>query len=100
MLYTPPTPDQVEQLKKELGYDGNQMAELFGVVGNRAFRRYTSKSPIDKNKRDVSMHMLFFAMARLELSPEDIERVLARMRKAGAVVDLSETTGEDSPSQD
>ena len=95
MRYTPPTPDQVEQLKKELGYDGNQMAELFGVVGNRAFRRYTSKSPIDKNKRDVGMHMLFFAMARLELSPEDIERVLARMRKAGATVDLSETTGEE-----
>jgi hypothetical protein len=40
--------------------------------------------------------MLFFAMARLELPPEDIERVLDRMRKVGASVDLSATGEEDS----
>jgi hypothetical protein len=95
MHYKAPTADDVERLKKELGKDGSEMAELFGVAGNRAFRRYTSKSDDPKNKRELGMHMLFFAMARLVLPPEDIERVLARMRKAGATVDLSETTGED-----
>jgi hypothetical protein len=94
MLYKPPQPEDVERLKKELNLDGTQMAELFGVAGNRAFRRYTSKSDDPKNKREVGIHMLFFAMARLELSAEVIEKILARMRQAGATVDLTAT---DSP---
>lgn len=95
MQYTPPTPDDVERLKKELGLDGTQMAELFGVADPRAFRRYTSKSPIEKNRREISAYMLFFAMARLELSAEAIERILARMRRAGAAIDL-ESAGEQA----
>lgn len=95
MQYKAPTADDIERLKKELGKDGAQMAELFGVKGNRAFRRYTSRSTIDENKREVGMHMLFFAMARLVLPPEDIERILARMRKVGAQVDFSEDAAED-----
>jgi catechol 2,3-dioxygenase-like lactoylglutathione lyase family enzyme len=94
MQYTPPTPDDVERLKKELGLDGTQMAELFGVAGNRAFRRYTSKSDLPKNKREIGAHMLFFAMARLELSADAIERILARMRQAGATIDLSAPAGD------
>lgn len=88
MQYEAPSAEDIERLKKELGYDGTKMADLFGVAGNRAFRRYTSKSDDPKNKREVSAHMLFFAMARLELSAEAIERILARMRRAGATIDL------------
>jgi hypothetical protein len=98
MRYTPPAPEDVEHLKKELGLNGTQMAELFGVADPRAFRRYTSKSDQPKNKREISAYMLFFAMARLELSAEAIERILARMRRAGATVDL--TAPPDSPAPD
>lgn len=95
MRYTAPTADDVERLKKELGLDGTQMANLFGVADPRAFRRYTSKSPIEKNRREISAYMLFFAMARLELSDESINRILERMRKAGASIELAD--GEPQP---
>ncbi|CAL8474551.1 protein of unknown function [Caballeronia sp. S22] len=36
------------------------------------------------------MHMLFFAMARLELDEQTMERVLKRMRAAGATVELDQ----------
>lgn len=103
MQYKAPSAEDVERLKKELGYDGTQMAELFGVADSRAFRRYTSKSTIEKNKREISAYMLFFAMARLELSADLIDRVLARMRATGAVIDLKsepdneEQDGEQQP---
>lgn len=96
MHYTPPQPEDIERLKKELGFDGTQMAELFGVAGNRAFRRYTSSSSDAKNRRELGAHMLFFAMARLELSPEMIDRILDRMRRVGATIDLN----ADSPVPD
>ncbi|ASW00126.1 transcriptional regulator [Paraburkholderia aromaticivorans] len=96
MHYKPPQPEDIERLKKELGLDGAQMAELFGVAGNRAFRRYTSKSDDTKNKRELGAHMLFFAMARLELDAQTIERVLQRMRRVGATIDLN----PDSPAPD
>jgi hypothetical protein len=49
---------------------------------------------VDPDKRrEMGAHMLFFAMARLELSAEAIERILARMRQAGATIDL-DTAGE------
>lgn len=93
MHYKPPRPEDVERLKKELGLDGSQMAALFGVADNRAFRRYTSKSDDPKNRRDINAQMLFFAMARLELDAATLGRVLARMRKAGAEIEL-EPVGE------
>lgn len=96
MHYEPPSAEQVEALKKELGMDGNQIADLFGVSDRRAFRRYTSKSDNPKNTREISAYMLFFAMARLELDRETLDRILARMRKAGAVIDL-DTAGESQP---
>jgi len=93
MNYEPPIPEDLERLKDELGKSSGEMAELFGLASGRQWRRYLSTD--ENNKRDMGMHMLFFAMARLELNPEDIERVLARMRKVGATVDLSGTTGEE-----
>jgi hypothetical protein len=97
MLYKAPAPEDVERLKKELGLNGSQMAELFGVFDNRAFRRYTSTSHDPKNRRELSAHMLFFAMARLELSADIIERILARMRHAGAEIELQPSSS--SPAQ-
>jgi hypothetical protein len=97
MNYEPPIPEDLERLKDELGKSSGEMAELFGLASGRQWRRYLSTDK--SNKRDMGMHMLFFAMARLVLPPEDIERVLKRMRKVGASVDLS-ATGEEEPSQD
>ncbi|KPD17275.1 hypothetical protein ADM96_20470 [Burkholderia sp. ST111] len=98
MHYKPPRPEDIERLKTELGLTGTQMAELFGVAGDRAFRRYTSRSDSTKNKRDLGAYMLFFAMARLVLKPKDIEAVLAKMREAGAEIDLNAPS--DSPAHD
>jgi len=93
MTYKPPRPEDLERLKNELGKSSGEMAELFGLASGKQWRRYLSTN--ENNKRDMGMHMLFFAMARLVLPPEDIERVLERMRKVGVTVDLSETTGEE-----
>ena len=97
MHYEPPTPEDLERLKFELGKSSGGMADLFGVTTGRQWRRYLSDN--ENNKREVSAHMLFFAMARLELSAEAIERILARMRQAGATIDL-ESAGERESSQD
>lgn len=94
MLYSPPSPTDLEALKDELGFSSGKMANLFGLANGRQWRRYLSDDP--NNRRDMGMHMLFFAMARLELAPEDVERVLARMRAAGATVDLPPLSDSDS----
>ncbi|MBB5414121.1 XRE family transcriptional regulator [Paraburkholderia atlantica] len=93
MIYEPPVPDQLEQLKNELGKSSGEMAKLFGLANGRQWRRYLSTD--ENNRRDMGMHMLFFAAAQLELSTEDIERIFARMRKIGARVDRSEEAEED-----
>ncbi|MCR5892185.1 MULTISPECIES: XRE family transcriptional regulator [Burkholderia] len=90
MRYDPPTPKDLEKLKNDLKLSSAQMAELFGVQGGRQWRKYTG----GEEPREISPHILFFAAARLELSPEDLERVLARMRAIGATIDLR--SGESS----
>lgn len=97
MNYEPPAPEDLERLKNELGKSSGEMAELFGLASGRQWRRYLSTDA--SNKRDMGMHMLFFAIARLVLKPEDFERVLTRMRKVGASVDLS-AAGEEGQSLD
>lgn len=97
MRYTPPPPEDLERLKEQLGYSSTQMAELFGIATGRQWRRYTSQSTDPQNRRDMGMHMLFYAMARLELDEATIERVLDRMRQTGAHVDLSAPDGEQQP---
>ncbi|WP_313955673.1 XRE family transcriptional regulator [Paraburkholderia sp. BCC1884] len=62
-----------------------EMAELFGVSTGRQWRKYTSST----EQRDMGMHMLFFAIAQLELDPETMERVLARMRAIGATIEIN-----------
>lgn len=98
MHYKAPTAADIERIKKDLGLDGTQMAKLFGVADRRAFRRYTSTST--ESRREMSAHMLFFAMARLELSAEYIERILDRMRRAGAEIAVEDfTKPRDAPGE-
>lgn len=93
MQYKHPSVESLAALKKRLGYTGTQMADLFGVSSDKQWRKYTG----GKEPREVSPHMLFFAMARLVLKQKEIETVLDAMREAGATIDLSAPS--DSPEQ-
>ncbi|KAK43626.1 hypothetical protein BG58_31345 [Caballeronia jiangsuensis] len=88
MQYAPPSADDLKKLKDSLGKSSTEMAELFGVTSGSQWRKYmVADSP---NRRDMGLHMLFFAMARLELDEQTMERVLKRMRAAGATVELDQ----------
>lgn len=63
--YIPPTAADLEQLKTELGLSSSQMAHLFALASGRQWRRYLSEDK--QNQREMGLHMLFFAMAHLEL---------------------------------
>jgi hypothetical protein len=82
MDYAPPTPADLRRLKESLDATGDQMAELFGLAGNNQWRKYTG----GEAPREMGLQMLFFGAARLELTDEEVERVLARMRAIGADV--------------
>ncbi|EAZ8182151.1 helix-turn-helix transcriptional regulator, partial [Salmonella enterica] len=66
--YTPPTPEDLNQLKETLGYTGAQMANLAGVASNSQWRKYTG----GESPRAMSPHILFFMAAQLILSEDDI----------------------------
>lgn len=83
MFYKPPTIDDLRTLKEELGFTGEQMAELCGLAGGQQWRKYTG----GQEPREISPQMLFFAAARLELDAEALERVANRMRAIGAELD-------------
>jgi hypothetical protein len=93
MLYQPPAPEDLARLKEELNLSSAQMATLFGLSGGRHWRKYTGGA----EPQGISPQTLFFAMAQLELDAETIERVLRRMRRVGATVDLSAPDGEPQP---
>jgi catechol 2,3-dioxygenase-like lactoylglutathione lyase family enzyme len=99
MHYEPPTAEALENLKDALGKSSTEMADLFGLSTGRAWRRYTTQTVDPDKRREMGAHMLFFAMARLELDAEAIARVLERMRQAGATIDLSESAGDSGSSQ-
>jgi hypothetical protein len=82
--YTSPSPADFQGLKNELDYTGKQMADLFGVAGDQQWRKYTGGAM----PREMSPQILFFGAARLVLSDEEFERVLARMREIGARIEL------------
>jgi hypothetical protein len=84
--YTPPSAEDLKQLKDRLGKSSTEMAELFGVTTGAQWRKYMAAD--SANRRDMGMHMLFFAMARLELDPATLNRILDRMRAVGASIDL------------
>ncbi|MCS2162441.1 helix-turn-helix domain-containing protein [Scandinavium sp. H11S7] len=78
--YIPPTPMQLEKLKEELGYTGNQMADLAGVASNSQWRKYTG----GESPRAMSPHILFFMAAQLALNEDEIHKVLGKMREIGS----------------
>lgn len=88
ILYVPPSPAALSKLKADLNKSSAEMAELSGSMESRTWRKYTG------GERAISAQTLFFLMARLELTPKEIERVLGRMRKVGASIDLSADAGE------
>ncbi|MGA3803673.1 XRE family transcriptional regulator [Ralstonia nicotianae] len=90
--YSPPTPQELRRLKEALGFTGEQMASLFGLAGNNQWRKYTG----GEQPREMSAQMLFFGLARLELDDQSIGRILERMRKTGAQIDLA-PDGEPQP---
>lgn len=84
MKYIAPKAEDFQRLKTELDRTGEQMAELFGVAGGQQWRKYTGGI----TPREMSPQMLFFGAARLALSGDEIDRVIAKMREIGAEIDL------------
>ncbi|EKC3618784.1 XRE family transcriptional regulator, partial [Salmonella enterica] len=78
--YTPPTPEDLNQLKETLGYTGAQMANLAGVASNSQWRKYTG----GESPRAMSPHILFFMAAQLILSEDDINKIIDKMIEVGA----------------
>lgn len=81
--YSPPTSEDLQALKDELGYSGSQMAELAGVSGNSQWRKYTGKT----SQRDISLHILFYMAAQLALTEDELLRVIKKMQDIGATTD-------------
>lgn len=81
--YTPPTPEDLARLKDELGLTGNQMANLAGLAGSNHWRKYTG----GESPRVMGLHMLFFMAAQLELKPEELQKVLNKMKQIGASIE-------------
>lgn len=80
--YTPPTPEALASLKHQLGYTGNEMADLAGVAGNSQWRKYTG----GKSPRTMSSQTLFYMAAQLTLNEEELSRVLNKMKEIGATL--------------
>lgn len=80
--YSPPTTDDLIRLKDELGYTGNQMADLAGVASNSQWRKYTG----GESPREMSPHILFFLAAQLALSEDELSKVLKKMQEIGAEI--------------
>lgn len=94
--YTPPTTQDVQRVREELGYTSNQMAELASVAAGSQWRKYMGGAA----PRDVSLHMLFFIAARLTLSPDELRRVADKMNEIGAQVDADAVARHFEPARD
>lgn len=79
--YLPPRPDQLQALKRRLGYTGRVMAGL-SCVSPQHWRRYTGGS----DPKHMPYSNLFHLAAQLTLEPSQIERVHQAMREIGAYV--------------
>ncbi len=80
--YSSPAPSDLIELKESLSYTGNQMADLAGVASNSQWRKYTG----GENPRGMSQHILFYIAAQLELSEDELSRVVKKMADIGAKI--------------
>ncbi|AZY49662.1 transcriptional regulator [Bordetella avium] len=85
MAYTPPSPAQLQALKTSLDFTGKQMAEL-ACVGEQHWRKYTGGAA----PREMPYPNLFHLAAQLALSPDEMAKVLEKMREIGAEFDFTE----------
>ena len=83
LKYHPPSTTDLADLKHALGFTGEQMAELAAVAGGQQWRKYTGGA----EPRTLGIHMAFLIAARLALSPDELERVTAKMREMGCDVE-------------
>lgn len=81
--YEAPSTTDLQNLKDQLGFSGNDMAELASVAGGQQWRKYTGGA----EPRDINLHMMFFIAARLALAPEQLRAVVEKMKEIGAVID-------------
>jgi hypothetical protein len=81
--YIPPTPEDLRNLKDQLGYTGEQMADLFGLAGNNQWRKYTGGHA----PRPMSLPMLFLAGAMLHPNKR-IADVFAWCQQIGAKIEI------------
>lgn len=78
--YYPPSIDDLIRLKDELGYTGNQMADLAGVASNSQWRKYTG----GESPRALSPHILFYMAAQLALDENELKKITDKMKEIGA----------------
>jgi hypothetical protein len=84
--YSPPSAEDLGQLKKDLGYTSQQMADLVGLAQGGQWRKYTGAN----NQRDLGANMHFYMAALLTLTDDELGRVYATMREHGAAVDVGD----------
>lgn len=73
--YSPPTPQDLRQLKESLGKTGEEMAQIAGLTGNSQWRKYTG----GESPRKMNMQMLFYIAAQLVLEKEQLNDVIKKM---------------------
>lgn len=78
--YIAPNTADLQRLKEQLGFSGNDMADLASVAGGQQWRKYTGGA----EPRDINLHMMFFIAARLSLPPEQLRVVVEKMQEIGA----------------
>ncbi|QNK65889.1 XRE family transcriptional regulator [Variovorax sp. PAMC26660] len=84
--YEAPSTTDLQRLKEQLGFSGNDMADLASVAGGQQWRKYTGGA----EPRGINLHMLFFIAARLALSPAEMSKVVDKMKEIGAGVDRAD----------
>ncbi|MES9987059.1 MAG: helix-turn-helix transcriptional regulator [Candidatus Thiodiazotropha endolucinida] len=84
MKYTPPTTDDLQVIRKDLGLTQSEMAEFIHVAGGQQWRKYTG----GKNPRHMSFHMLFFLAAKLTMDRDELDRVYKKMVELGATIEI------------
>ncbi|WP_042295878.1 helix-turn-helix domain-containing protein [Paraburkholderia bannensis] len=82
--YTPPSPQNLRDLKERLNLSGKQMADLFGLASAQQWHKYCGGS----EPREMSLPMLFLAGAVVNPDATVVE-VFEWCRQVGASVDMS-----------